>query len=133
MSAGNHRNRPDFNDRDAGRPDIYGIPSSMRLYDFGGVIEEMCRALLVPVVTFAIVILRGWYQGRKRWPARIIEATLFAIVAKILMPAAQAFFVSVLKTPPQYAYDYAFMTCIIVGFVGVDTLSEAARNYFGRE
>lgn len=25
----------------------------------------------------------------------------------------------------------AFMTCIIAGFIGVDTLSDAAKNYFG--
>jgi len=25
------------------------------------------------------------------------------------------------------------MTCIIAGFIGVDTLSEAAKNYFGGE
>ncbi len=97
----------------------------------GGVIDELCRALLVPAMTFAIVILRGWYQGKKRWPARIIEATMFAIVAKILMPAAQAFYAQVIGAPSQVAYDYAFMTCIIVGFVGIDTLSDAAKNYFG--
>ena len=128
-----HRTGADKHDRNADTVGVFdGIPASMRLYDFGGVIDELCRSLIVPMATFAIVILRGWYNGKKRWPARIIEATLFAIVAKILMPAAMAFYMTALKVPPQYAYDYAFMTCIIVGFVGVDTLSEAARNYFGR-
>ena len=108
------------------------VPASVRVYDLGGVIDELCRALLVPAMTFAIVILRGWYQGKKRWPARIIEATLFAVVAKILMPAAQAFYAQAMGAPQQVAYDYAFMTCIIVGFVGIDTLSEAAKAYFGR-
>ena len=123
-----------LNNRDADRGVVANsVGDGMKARSFESAVDELCRMMLVPVATFAIVILRGWYQGRKRWPARIIEATLFAIVAKILMPAAQAFFVSVLKTPPQYAYDYAFMTCIIVGFVGVDTLSESARNYFGRE
>lgn len=110
-----------------------GIPASVRVYDFGGVIDELRMALLVPAMTFAVVILRGWYQGKKRWPSRIIEATMFAIVAKILMPAAQAFYAQVIGAPPQVAYDYAFMTCIIAGFVGIDTLSEAAKNYFGGE
>lgn len=110
-----------------------GIPASVRVYDFGGAIDELRRALLVPAMTFAVVILRGWYQGKKRWPSRIIEATMFAIVAKILMPAAQAFYAQVIGAPPQVAYDYAFMTCIIAGFVGIDTLSEAAKNYFGGE
>ena len=128
-----HRIGSDEHDRNVDSVSIFdGIPASMRLYDFGGIIDEFCRSLVVPIATFAIVILRGWYQGRKRWPAHIIEATLFAIVAKILMPAAQAFYGQVLQAPPQYAYDYAFMTCIIVGFIGVDTLSEAAKNYFGR-
>lgn len=108
------------------------VSASVRVYDLGGVVDELCRALLVPAMTFAIVILRGWYQGKKRWPARIIEATLFAVVAKIMMPAAQAFYTQAMGAPQQVAYDYAFMTCVIVGFIGVDTLSEAAKNYFGR-
>ncbi len=28
-------------------------------------------------------------------------------------------------------FTCAFMTCIIAGFIGVDTLSDAAKNYFG--
>ncbi len=95
--------------------------------------DELCRMVLVPMLTFLIVVLRGWYQGKKRWPARIIEATLFAVVAKILMPAAQGFYSQFLGSPQQVAYDYAFMTCIGMGFIGIDTLSEAAKNYFGGE
>ncbi len=110
-----------------------GIPASVRAYDFGGIIDELFRSLLAPAMTFAIVILRGWYQGKKRWPARIIEATLFAVVAKILMPAAQDFYSQFMGAPQQVAYDYAFMTCIVMGFIGIDTLSEAAKNYFGGE
>lgn len=110
-----------------------GIPASVRVYDFGGIIDELFRSLLSPAMTFAIVILRGWYQGKKRWPARIIEATLFAVVAKILMPAAQDFYSQFLGAPQQVAYDYAFMTCIVMGFIGIDKLSEAAKNYFGGE
>lgn len=130
-----HPHRVDGNDRHHSnvRDINTGIPASVRVYDFGGVTDELCRALLVPAMTFAIVILRGWYQGKKRWPARIIEATMFAIVAKILMPAAQAFYAQVIGAPPQVAYDYAFMTCIVMGFIGIDTLSEAAKNYFGGE
>lgn len=128
-----HPDRPDGNNGD-NRP-VGGcdrVSPSVRVYDLGGVVDELCRALAVPAMTFAIVILRGWYQGKKRWPARVIEATLFAIVAKIIMPAAQAFYTQAMGAPQQVAYDYAFMTCIIVGFIGVDTLSEAAKNYFGR-
>lgn len=134
MNEGDNH-RTDGNDRHHSnvRDINTGIPASVRVYDFGGAIDELRRALLVPAMTFAVVILRGWYQGKKRWPSRIIEATMFAIVAKILMPAAQAFYAQVIGAPPQVAYDYAFMTCIIVGFVGIDTLSEAAKNYFGGE
>ena len=103
----------------------------MRLFDISAIIDEACKAFLVPAMTFAVVILRGWYHGRKPWTARIIEAFLFAIVAKILMPAAMTFYVTALKVSVTAAYDYAFMTCIIVGFVGVDTLSDAAKTYFG--
>jgi len=130
-----HPHRADGSDRhNCNVRDINtGIPASVRVYDFGGGIDELFRSLLAPAMTFAIVILRGWYQGKKRWPARIIEATLFAVVAKILMPAAQDFYSQFLGAPQQVAYDYAFMTCIVLGFIGIDTLSEAAKNYFGGE
>jgi len=103
----------------------------MRLFDLGAIVDELCRSLAVPAMTFTVVVLRGWYHGRKPWLARIVEATLFAIIAKILMPAAMTFYVTSLKVSAVAAYDYAFMTCIIVGFVGVDTLSDAAKSYFG--
>ena len=103
----------------------------MKARSFESVVDELCRMLLVPAMTFAIVILRGWYQGRKRWPARIIEATLFAVVAKVLMPAATALYMQLWGVNAQSAYDYAFMSCIIIGFIGVDTLSDAAKHYFG--
>ncbi len=130
-----HPHRADGSDRHNCNVRSYnsGIPASVRYYDFGGVIDELFRSLLSPAMTFAIVILRGWYQGQKRWPARIIEATLFAVVAKILMPAAQDFYSQFMGAPQQVAYDYAFMTCIVMGFIGIDTLSEAAKNYFGGE
>lgn len=134
MNEGDNH-RADGNDRHHSNVRSYnsGIPASVRVYDFGGIIDELFRSLLSPAMTFAIVILRGWYQGKKRWPARIIEATLFAVVAKILMPAAQDFYSQFLGAPQQVAYDYAFMTCIVLGFIGIDTLSEAAKNYFGGE
>lgn len=130
-----HHHRVDGNDRHHRnvRNINTGIPASVRVYDFGGVIDELCRALLVPAMTFAIVILRGWYQGKKRWPARIVEATLFAVIARVMMPAATELYMQIWHISPQSAYDYAFMTCIIAGFIGVDTLSEAAKNYFGGE
>ena len=47
---------------------------------------ELCKALLVPLLAFLIVVLRGWYSGRKRWPARIVEGVIFAIIAAIIHP-----------------------------------------------
>jgi len=94
-------------------------------------LDELAKMLLVPAMTFAVVMLRGWYQGKKRWPARIVEATLFAVIARVMMPAATELYMQIWHVSPQSAYDYAFMTCIIAGFIGVDTLSDAAKNYFG--
>ena len=50
--------------------------------------------MLVPVMVFAIVVLRGWYQGRKRWPARLIEGVIFGMVATALHPVARYVFES---------------------------------------
>jgi len=103
----------------------------MKARSLESAVDELCRMLLVPAMTFAVVMLRGWYQGRKRWPARIVEATLFAVIARVMMPAATELYMQIWHISPQSAYDYAFMTCIIAGFIGVDTLSDAAKNYFG--
>jgi len=103
----------------------------MKARSLESAVDELCRMLLVPAMTFSVVMLRGWYQGRKRWPARIVEATLFAVIARVMMPAATELYMQIWHISPQSAYDYAFMTCIIAGFIGVDTLSDAAKNYFG--
>jgi len=103
----------------------------VRVRTLESALDELAKMLLVPAMTFAVVMLRGWYQGKKRWPARIVEATLFAVIARVMMPAATELYMQIWHVSPQSAYDYAFMTCIIAGFIGVDTLSDAAKNYFG--
>lgn len=103
----------------------------VRVRTLESALDELAKMLLVPAMTFAVVMLRGWYQGKKRWPSRIVEATLFAVIARVMMPAATELYMQIWHISPQSAYDYAFMTCIIAGFIGVDTLSDAAKNYFG--
>jgi len=129
-----------MNEADICRNDIDNNPvgggqirpgDGVRVRTLESALDELAKMLLVPAMTFAVVMLRGWYQGKKRWPARIVEATLFAVIARVMMPAATELYMQIWHVSPQSAYDYAFMTCIIAGFIGVDTLSDAARNYFG--
>ena len=129
-----------MNEADICRNDIDNNPvgsgpirsgDGVRVRTLESALDELAKMLLVPAMTFAVVMLRGWYQGKKRWPARIVEATLFAVIARVMMPAATELYMQIWHVSPQSAYDYAFMTCIIAGFIGVDTLSDAAKNYFG--
>lgn len=129
-----------MNEADICRNDIDNNPvgsgqirpgDGVRVRTLESALDELAKMLLVPAMTFAVVMLRGWYQGKKRWPSRIVEATLFAVIARVMMPAATELYMQIWHISPQSAYDYAFMTCIIAGFIGVDTLSDAAKNYFG--
>lgn len=129
-----------MNEADIFRNDIDNNPvgsgqirtgDGVRVRTLESALDELAKMLLVPAMTFAVVMLRGWYQGKKRWPSRIVEATLFAVIARVMMPAATELYMQIWHISPQSAYDYAFMTCIIAGFIGIDTLSDAAKNYFG--
>lgn len=91
---------------------------------------ELCKALLVPLLTFLIVILRGWYSGRKRWPARIVEGIIFSIIAAITHPVAVYVFATRFGFPADIADRAALMFVCALGYIGADTLSDAARNYF---
>ena len=93
--------------------------------------DELCRMILVPMLTFLIVELRGWYSGRKRWPARIVEGVIFAIIASIIHPVVLYLFVTKLGFPHDIADRSAMMFVCALGYIGADTLSDAARNYFG--
>jgi len=105
----------------------------MRMNSFESALDEFCRALLVPVMTFAIVVLRGWYHGRKRWPARLIEGVIFGMVATVLHPVARYVFESRLGFPGDVANNAAITFVCALGYIGADTLSDAAKTYFGRE
>ena len=92
---------------------------------------ELCKALLVPLLTFLIVILRGWYSGRKRWPARIVEGVIFSIIAAIIHPVVLYLCLTRLGFPHDIADRSALMFVCALGYIGADTFSDAARNYFG--
>ena len=82
--------RAGLNNRDADR----GVAATsggdgMKARSFESAVDELFRMMLVPVMVFAIVVLRGWYQGRKRWPARLIEGVIFGMVATALHPVAR--------------------------------------------
>ena len=128
-----------MNEADIFRNDIDNNPvgsgqirpgDGVRVRTLESALDELANMLLVPAMTFAVVMRRGWDQGKKRGPARIVEATLLAVIARVMMPAATELYMQIWHISPQSAYDYAFMTCIIAGFIGVDTLSDAAKNYF---
>ena len=99
---------------------------------FESALDEFCRALLVPMMTFAIVVLRGWYHGRKRWPARLIEGLIFGMVATVLHPVARYLFESRFGFPLDVANNAAITFVCALGYIGADTLSDAAKAYFGR-
>jgi len=92
--------------------------------------DELCMALLVPLLTFLIVELRGWYNGRRRWPARLIEGAIFGLVSVWVHPVAQYVFATKLGFPEAVARDAAIAFVCALGYIGADTLSDAAKNYF---
>ena len=87
--------------------------------------------MLVPVMAFAIVVLRGWYQGRKRWPARLIEGVIFGMVATVLHPVARYVFESRIGFPGDVANNAAITFVCALGYIGADTLSDAAKRILG--
>jgi lambda family phage holin len=104
----------------------------MKLYELGAAASDVTNYILVPCVTFAIVCLRGAYYGGKKWYTVLIEALLFAIVSRVLLPVAIEFYQSFFKVSSQSAFDYAFLTCISIGFVGIETLSNALKNWINK-
>ena len=104
----------------------------MKARSFESAVDDLCRMMLVPVMVFAIVVLRGCYQGRKRWPARLIEGVIFGMVATVLHPVARYVFESRIGFPGDVANNAAITFVCALGYIGADTLSDAAKTYFGR-
>ena len=105
----------------------------MRLFELSAAASETFNYISVPCVTFAIVCLRSMYYGGKRWYTVIVEALLFAIVSRVLLPVAIDFYQSILDLNSQSAFDYAFLTCISIGFVGIETMSNVLKNWVNKE
>ena len=82
----------------------------MKFYELSAAFSESFNLIAVPVVTFAIVCLRSMYYGGKRWYTVIVEALLFAIVSRVLLPVAIDFYVTAMQFSPQKAFDYSFLT-----------------------
>ena len=123
-----------INDRDAdSRVVATAGGDSMKARSFESAVDELCRMMLVPVMVFAIVVLRGCYQGRKRWPARLIEGVIFGMVATVMHPVARYVFESRLGFPADVANNAAITFVCALGYIGADTLSDAAKTDFGRE
>lgn len=93
--------------------------------------DELFRSLAIPVMAFVIVVLRGWYNGRRRWPARLIEGAIFGLVSVWVHPVAQYVFATKMGFPEAVARDAAIAFVCALGYIGADTLSDAAKNYFG--
>lgn len=126
-----HRDRVDLNDCRAGIVIVFDGLHGMKLRMLESTFDELCRALLVPMMAFAIVVLRGWYNGKKRWPARLIEGAIFGMVATWLHPVARYVFESRFGFPVDIANNAAISFVCALGYIGADTLSDAAKNYFG--
>ncbi len=101
----------------------------MKFYELSAAISESVNYLAVPFVTFGIVCLRSMYYGGKRWYTILTEAFLFAIISRVLLPVAVDFYVTFLKISEIKAFDYAFLTCITIGFIGIETLSDKLKRF----
>lgn len=101
----------------------------MKLYELSASMSESLQFLLVPIATFSIVCLRAMYYGGKRWYTVVIEGLLFAIVSRVLLPVATDFYITVMGIKADSAFDYAFLTCISIGFVGIEAMSNVLNRW----
>ncbi len=86
----------------------------------GGAFDEVTRAVLAPFLAFITAVARSMYYGRKRWPSRIMEGVLLALATVAIRPAL------VYAGMPD---DMAVFFGVVMGFVGVDTLSEWIKRW----
>lgn len=90
----------------------------------GGAFDEITRAALAPFLAFITAVARSMYYGRKRWPSRIIEGVLLALVTVAIRPA---------MVYVGMSDDMAVFFGVAIGFVGVDTLSEWIKRWGDRK
>ena len=87
----------------------------VRLNDLGGTFDEMARAAVAPLLAFITAMVRSTYYGRKRWPSRLLEGILLALVTVAIRPALVYL---------GMTDDMAVFFGVAMGFIGVDALSE---------
>ncbi len=112
-----------------------GIPASMRLYDLGGIVDELMRGAyayaeafvrlfispyLAPILAFATSLIRAAYHNKKPWKTRILEGALLALATVAIKPVLLHLGMS---------SDMAVFCGVFMGFVGMDTLSAWIKRY----
>ena len=131
-----YRTGSDEHDRHADTVSVFdGIPASMRLYDLGGIVDELIKGIyayaeafirlfitpyLAPILAFATSLLRAAYHNRKPWRTRILEGALLAMATVAVKPVLLHMGMSA---------DMAVFCGVFMGFVGVDTLSAWLKRY----
>lgn len=131
-----HRLGATEHDRRADTCSIFdGIPASMRLYDLGGIVDELMRGAyayaeafvrlfvspyLAPILAFATSLIRAAYHNKKPWKTRILEGVLLALATVAINPVLLHLGMS---------SDMAVFCGVFMGFVGVDTLSAWIKRY----
>lgn len=97
---------------------------SIRLNDFGGILEQVIRESGGPaLIGFLVAISRTIYKGgRKAWRVTFAEATMIAMETGTMGPILSYFGL------PQ---DMAYPVAVFVGYVGIDRLSIAVCRRLG--
>lgn len=97
---------------------------SIRLNDFGGILEQVIRESGGPaLIGFLVAISRTIYKGgRKAWRVTFAEATMIAMATGTMGPILSYFGL------PQ---DMAYPVAVFVGYVGIDRLSIAVCRRLG--
>lgn len=100
----------------------------VKLFEVGAIIGDGYNLIVVPCVTALIVGCRALYYGKKTKLAVLIEALLFAIASRVMLPVGIDVGIRCGLTP-QSAFDYSFLACITVGFLGIETVSEFLKKW----
>lgn len=97
---------------------------SMRLNDFGGLMEQAVRESAGPaLIGFLVAISRTIYKdGRKAWRVTFAEATMNATATGTMGPVLSYFGL------PQ---DMAYPAAVFIGYVGIDRMSIAVCRRLG--
>lgn len=100
----------------------------MKLFEFGAVLGDTYNLIVVPCVTALIVFGRGLYYNKKSKLAMLIEALLFAVASRVMLPVGIDLGVR-FGLSQQSAFDYSFLACITIGFLGIETVSNYLKKW----